>query len=306
MINKAIDYFSLTFRPYPYTSYKLCFVDDMVLDTADTASLSLCSTRLLFPEEIIDPIDDVTRVLVHALASQWSGVYIIPKMPKDSWVVVGIAYFITDLFIKKICGNNEYRFRQKKAAVKVCGMDVSRPSLSEMGDYLDVHSSELEFMALKAPLVLFILDRRLVKNTGSSGLSRIISRIFLNASIGELANGALTALQFQRSAEKLGHLKLDAFLQQWVHGSGCPVFNVTQRFNKKKLVVEMKIDQVQSVEDWPARDIDKEAFMRDTKEELRLVYASPPQAVFTVNLAADSCVEKFADARSGTNDDSHT
>jgi transcription initiation factor TFIID subunit 2 len=98
--------------------------------------------------------------------------------------------------------------------------------------------------------------------------------------MGEIPNGAVTSSHFQRTCERLGHAKLDTFFNQWVYGAGVPRFQATQRFNKKKLVVEMMIKQVQS--DQPsARDLEKDAFMRDVKEEIRNVYAGPIQPVFS-------------------------
>ncbi|KAI9835719.1 MAG: hypothetical protein M1819_001896 [Sarea resinae] len=277
---KAIDSFTVTYGSYPFSSYKLCFVDDQVADTVHTASFTLCSNRLLFPEDILEPLDRVTRILVHALVSQWIGVNIIPKESTDTWVIIGISYFITDIFLKKLCGNNEYRYRQKKSADRLCEVDVQRPSIYAMGALLALDPSEAEFMALKAPLVLFVLDRRLAKASGSSGLSRIISRIFLNAKVGDLPNSAITTAYFLRTCEKLGHARLDTFFQQWIYGAGCPRFSVTQRFNKKKLVVEMLIKQTQA-EQSTDRNLEPDTFLRDVKEEIHNVYAGPIQPVFT-------------------------
>lgn len=278
---KAIDYISLTYGSYPFASYKLCFVDDLAADAASTAALSLCSNRILFPEDIIDPLYDTTRTLVHSLASQWIGVNIIPKEPTDMWVIVGTAYYITDTFMRKLCGNNEYRYRLKLMSDKVCDMDISRPSIWDMGTLLKIDPSELDFIALKAPLVLFILERRLSKAGGKPIISRVISRIFLNARMGDISNGALTTAFFQRTCEKLGHTKLESFFQQWVFGAGCPRFVATQRFNKKKLVVEMMIRQVQADQQSAARDLEKQTFMREVKEEIKNVYAGAVQHVFT-------------------------
>ena len=253
----------------------------MYPDILDTASLSICSNRILFPEDVIEPLDRVTRQLLYALASQWMGINITPQIPEDTWVVVGIAFFITDSFLKKLCGNNEHRYHQKKAAERLVELDVARPSLYELGVFLQLDPSELDFMALKAPLVLFILDRRLTKASGSSGLARIISRIFLNAKVGELPNGALSTAYFVKTSEKLGHTKMDVFMAQWVHGAGCPKFLVEQKFNKKKLLVEMTIMQTQ--EERPEESLTRDTFMRDVKEEFRGVYAGPLQHVFNVS-----------------------
>lgn len=275
-----MDFFSLTYGSYPFSNYKVCFVDDLSPDIINTGSLSICSNQVLFPEDIIEPLDRVTRQLVHALASQWMGINIVPKEPADTWVVVGISFYMTDIFMKKLCGNNDYRHHQKQASDRVLDLDVARPSLYDTGAIISLDPLELEFMELKAPLVLFILDRRLTKTSGSSGLSRIISRIFLNAKVGDLASSAVYTTYFMKTCEKLGHAKLDVFFAQWVYGAGCPRFRVTQRFNKKKLVVEMLIQQVQS--ETADRDLEIDSFMRDVKEDIHSVFAGAVQPVFTV------------------------
>ena len=277
---QAIDFFSLSYGSYPFSSYKICFVDDVAAETLPTACMSVCSSHLLFPAEIIDPMYDSTRALVHSLAVQWTGINIIPNEPADTWVTVGVAWYITDTFMKKLCGNNEYRFRLKQMSDRVCELDYERPSIYDMGNVLKIDPSEYRFIALKAPLVLFILDRRLTKESGKATMSRIVSRLFLNSRMGDIPNGAVTSSLFQKLCEKIGHAKLDVFFQQWVYGAGCPRFQATQRFNKKKLVVEMMIRQVQS--DQPSsRDLDKNSFLRDVKEEIRHVYAGAIQPTFT-------------------------
>jgi transcription initiation factor TFIID subunit 2 len=279
---KAMDLFVQSYGRYPYSSYKLCFLDNMIDDRIDAASLSLYSSRMLFPDDIIDPLSNTTREIVYGLACQWCGVDIIPKDPEDTWIVVGIAYYITDIFMQKLMGRNEYRWLQTKASERVCEMDMARPSIYDSGRYLSLDKSHMELIAAKAPLVLFILDRRLIKTSGSSGLSRIISRVFLNASVGapDFANGMLSTAHFVRQCHKIGHLALDTFFNQWVMGAGCPRFRVTQRFNKKRLVVEMQISQVQgeSVGDEELKPTD---FMRDVREDTREIYAGNLQNAFS-------------------------
>ncbi|WEW58421.1 Transcription initiation factor TFIID subunit 2 [Emydomyces testavorans] len=277
---KATDFISLSYGAYPFSSYKLCFVDNAARDTLPYAALAVCSNRLLFPDNILGPLYDSTRYLVHALASQWIGINVIPKELTDNWIIVGVAYYITDTFMKKLCGNNEFRYRLKQASDKVCDLDIARPSIWTMGTLLKLDASEMEFLSLKAPLVLYILERRLSKASGKATVSRIISRIFLNARMGDIPNSALTTVFFQKLCERFGHFKLDQFFQQWVYGAGCPRFVATQRFNKKKLVVEIVIRQVQS-DQLESRDLDKRTFIRDAKEELQNVYAGAVQHVFT-------------------------
>ena len=274
----------LTYGSYPFSSYKLCFVDDLPTDVADTASLSLCSNRLLYPEDILDPIDEVTRTFVHALASQWLGINIIAKEPVDTWIIIACSYFMTDIFLEDLFGRNDFRYRQRVATDKLCELDFQRPSVYELGSCAYLDQSELEFLKLKAPLILFMLHQRLAAKAATKlGVNRIIWRLCLNAKTGDLQNGAVTTAYFLRVSEKAAHGKLDVFFNQWVYGAGCPQFNVTQRFNKKKLIVEMLIKQVQGERADDQHVIEPQSFRREVKEEQHNIHASPIQPLFTVS-----------------------
>ncbi|KAH8813177.1 hypothetical protein F5884DRAFT_327424 [Xylogone sp. PMI_703] len=280
----AIDYFSLNFGKYPFLEYKMCFVDDMNTDTEHVASLSLCSSRLLFGETIIDPEIENTQKLVHAAASQWIGVSIIPNQSTDRWVIVGISHFITGLFMKNLCGNNEYLFRQKTLTDQLVEQDINRPSIYALGAYLHLGSFEQDFMNLKAPLVLFILDRRIAKFTGSAGLTRVISKIIISANTG--GDSVLSTEGFRRSCEKTSkYRQTETFWNQWVLGAGCPRFSIAQRFNRKRMCVEMTISQKQELfvhERKPDQQkIPKHDFMRRFKEEANQIQLGEVQPVFT-------------------------
>ncbi len=108
----------------------------------------------------------------------------------------------------------------------------------------------------------------------------ILAKILTRARTGDLLNNALSTDLFQKTAERFGHAKFDDFLAQWVKGAGCPRFSAFQRFNKKKLVVEMLIKQTQGTTTTD-RELDINSFMRDAREDFQTVYAAPPQPVFT-------------------------
>ncbi|KAF2217427.1 hypothetical protein CERZMDRAFT_108167 [Cercospora zeae-maydis SCOH1-5] len=279
-ICQAVDHISVNCGRFPFSTYQLLFVDDVVYDTAGAAGLTICSNRLLFPADIIEPLDRHTRTLVRAVAEQWSGVNIVPKEPSDTWVIAGITGYLTDVFMKKLAGNNQYRWEQKLAAERVYDLDVDRPSLAQLGSLLHIDPAIRGFLELKSAVVLGILDRRLIKASGSTGVLRIINKIFLNAKTGSLHNGELSTADFQRTCEKLGHNKLESFFRQWVFNSGCPIFYVQQRFNKKKLVVEMTIAQRQ-LERQTKPQFEPSNFMREVKEHVQEVWAPEMQPVFT-------------------------
>jgi transcription initiation factor TFIID subunit 2 len=279
-VHLIIDYFGVNYGGFPFSDYQLLFVDDLALQTVPVAGLTFCSAELLFPYEVLDYLTPNTKILIRAVADQWMGVNAIAKDSGDAWIVAGIAGYMTDNFSKKLLGNNEYRWTQKQAADKVYELDVERPSLQQLGALLHLDPSIREFVDLKSALVLAILDRRLIKASSSSGITRIINRVFLDVKTGKLNNGELSTNDFMRTCEKLGHNKLDSFFKQWVYFAGCPIFDVKQRFNKKKLVVEMTITQRQ-VERLTKPEFEPSNFMREIKEYVGEVWAPEVQPVFT-------------------------
>ncbi|CAD6500040.1 BgTH12-04145 [Blumeria graminis f. sp. triticale] len=278
----ALDWIQLNFGSYPFTEYRLVFVDDQIEDTEHTASLSLCSSRLIFGEDIIDPEMENVRKLVHAISNQWIGVSIVPNQRCDRWATIGLAYFMTDLFVRKLCGNNEYVFRQKQMNDLCVQEDYKRPSLYALGEILHIGSFESKFMALKAPLVLSILDRRIIKASGSVGLLRVISKIIVTSNTGTSADSIISTESFRKITEKITkYRQTESFWNQWVFGAGCPKFAITQKFNKKRLCVEMTITQTQDKRIEKSQKLERRSFMREFKEDMKGVDSGELQPVFT-------------------------
>lgn len=277
-LTKAMDTFVQRYSASPFQPYSMVFVEDMPHDVSVFAGLSVCSTRLLYPDSVIDTAQEVTRKLVHAIAAQWLGINIIPEAPVDTWVVVGMAHFLTDLFMRELTGMNEYRARMYEQANKIFEQDKERPSIYDMGEVLYVDPSAYEFMAMKSPVVLFILDRRMAKTAGAPKMAGIISKILTRARTGDLDNNTLSTDFFQKTAERVNHAPINDFMQQWVKGAGCPHFRITQRFNKKKLMIEMFFEQVQPNAE---RELDSSLFLRDVREDWNEVWAGERQHQFT-------------------------
>ncbi|KAH8732971.1 hypothetical protein GQ44DRAFT_766043 [Phaeosphaeriaceae sp. PMI808] len=269
ILARALDSFTERFQSYAFgNAYKLAFVDDLDCDATHTASFSICSSRLLFPETVWEPLEHTTRVLVHAVASQWIGVDVIARDIWDYWVIVGASWFMAELYLRELFGRNDWRFRQKLMVDKVIQMDRKRPSLQRLGQYLQLDHAEQEFMELKSLMVLSILHNRLVKQSGKNGVDRCLYRLLFNARQGKYDNGAITTDDFLDICEKVGHQKLDSFFSQWVIGSGCPHFECFPSFNKKKQVVQLLIRQIQadSTVTTIENALSSDDFMRESKE----------------------------------------
>ena len=240
----AMTYYTSEFGSYPFGSYKIVFVDQLPNQRFDSATLSLVTTDLLHGEDAIEQAVETRHALGHALACQWAGVNIIPKSWSDLWLVNGLALYITGLFMRKLFGNNDYRFRLKKDMLRVVEWDIgAMPPICQPQVLDPPDSATLPFINLKAPLVLHILDRRLGKSGTSLGLSRVLPKLFLSAISGELQNNALSTHTFLRTCRKVSGVDPRSFAEQWIYGSGCPTFGFSASFNRKKMAVEITMRQ---------------------------------------------------------------
>ncbi|TQS33566.1 hypothetical protein Golomagni_06085, partial [Golovinomyces magnicellulatus] len=280
-VTMAADFFTYTFAKYPFENFKICFLDDMAEDTVMLQSLVFASNRLLYPEDIMEKEIEVTRKMIFTLASQWIGINMIPNTRHDLWLVLGCAHYMTDIFMKKLCGNNEYRFRIKTMSDELTTVDINRPSLYDIGPVLHLGQFEMDFLELKLPVVFFILDKRLSKASGGHGLTRILQKLLTKAQIeGTDRSSILDTEKFRAACERAARYRLEAFWAQWVYGSGCPRFDVKTKFNKKRLCVELTLQQIQlqTVKE-PA--LEKDNFLRAIKERRAKVPVGEVQPLFT-------------------------
>ena len=146
--------------------------------------------------------------------------------------------------MRKLFGNNDYRFRLKKDMQRVLDWDVGgMPPICQPQVFDPPDAATLPFINLKAPLILHILDRRLGKSGTSLGLSRVLPKVFLSAISGELQNNALSTHTFLRTCRKVSGVDPRSFAEQWIYGSGCPSFVFQASFNRKKMAVEISMRQ---------------------------------------------------------------
>ncbi|ODV62956.1 transcription initiation factor TFIID subunit TAF2 ASCRUDRAFT_31537 [Ascoidea rubescens DSM 1968] len=246
----AIEFFSREFGSFPFSSYSIVFVDDLTTNDSNSfAGLNIHSNRILYEPNAIEPLYSSTEIILDGLTLQWSGVNVVPADYKDFWVTIGIANYMSLQYYKKLMGWNEFKFKIKKATEQICKQDINKNPLADPFFLFPINENDdktLKFIRLKSPIVIYILDRRMTKTDKSFGLSRVIPKIFLQAMSGDLPNGGLSTTHFQYICEKVNHNKLDDFFNQWIYGSGTPTFEITQRFNKKRMFIEMGIRQTQN------------------------------------------------------------
>ncbi|KAI3622581.1 tata-binding protein associated factor taf2 [Moniliophthora roreri] len=243
-LRPAMSFYTTEFGSYPFSSYKVVFVEELPTQRFDSATLALVTVDVLHGDDAIELAIEARHTLSHALACQWSGIHIQPKTWSDLWLVNGLAGYISGLFLRKLLGNNEYRFRLKKDMQRVLEWDNgAMPPICQPQHYDPPDSTILPFINVKAPLILHILDRRLGKSGTSLGLSRVLPKLFLSAISGEMQNNCLSTHSFLRMCRKVSGVDPRSFAEQWIYGSGCPSFGVTATFNRKKMAVEITMRQ---------------------------------------------------------------
>ncbi|EIW64059.1 uncharacterized protein TRAVEDRAFT_55102 [Trametes versicolor FP-101664 SS1] len=243
-MRSAMSFYVTEFGSYPFGSYKLVFVEELPTQRYDAATLSLVTVDMLHGEDAIDQVYEARHALSHALACQWIGVNIQQKMWSDTWLVNGLGLYITGLYIRKVFGTNEYRFRLKKDMDRVIELDNgSMPPICQPQTLEPPDPANLPFINLKAPLVLHILDRRLGKSGTSLGLSRVLPKLLLSALTGDMANNLVSTHAFLRMCRKVSGIDPRSFAEQWIYGSGCPTFGFSASFNRKKMAVEITMRQ---------------------------------------------------------------
>ncbi|WVQ79213.1 hypothetical protein IAT38_001309 [Cryptococcus sp. DSM 104549] len=231
---------------YPFTDFKVVFVNNPRSQCSTSATLAIASSDLLHPASVIEQAMEVRQILSLALIQQWIGINIIQRTYADTWIVNGLALYIQGQFIRHLLGNNEYRFRLKKDIDRCVAQDQGAQwPLCVPGIIDPPDASTTSFINLKAPLVLHILDRHLAKTGTSLGLSQVIPRVLMAALSDDLPGNTLTTQYFLRQCRKVSGLDLQLFQDQWIYGSGCPRLSIRTNFIKKKFLVEFTVTQSQ-------------------------------------------------------------
>ena len=247
-VRQALDFYITESGSFPFNSYKLVFIDDSdhtagVHSVHNTAAMTIFPSDLLHPPSIIEQGIETRQILSHALATQWIGINIIQKTWADTWLINGLALHMASQFLRQLLGVNEYRFRLKKDVMRCTQLDLAMPPICEPGVDHPPEADVLAFVNLKAPLVLHILDVRLLKSGTSHGLTRILPKLFLSAISGELKDAVLSTNQFMRICRKISGTDLATFTRQWIYGSGCPKFIVNQAFDGKHKIITLTLTQ---------------------------------------------------------------
>jgi hypothetical protein len=244
---------------FPFSSLKLVFSSSSPVPIISGATVFIVNIQLLVSEKDIDHVWISRFYLCAALAHQWFGHYIAKQTVDDHWLVVGFTRWIAHQFMRKIYGNNEFKYRLKKDMERICLLDVKQPPICclempkinndllagyDFNPYEDASSHRAELINLKSALVLYMMEQRF----GKGLLQKLASKIMITQMSGELSSG-LGTIFFLKLARKIsGKLEVREFADQWIFRSGSPILTTVYTFNRKKMVIEVIIKQRSSNE----------------------------------------------------------
>ncbi|PVV04696.1 hypothetical protein BB560_000795 [Smittium megazygosporum] len=292
----ALAFHSTHAGSYPFTMYKIVFFDGLGTSFISGASITLASIDLLYPKEAIEPVYLARKSLSLAIAQQWFGVYILFDKWSDQWLIIGLASFASSMYLKKNLGTNEYLFCLKKDLKRLCFADVNQKPVSYIDQPCILDPAELEFMQLKSPIILYMLDQRMMKRGSSLGLMRVIPRLLVLAlgnEIGASNSNSLSTSFFLKLCKKVSGIDLKDFADQWIFGTGCPIFKFSYAFNRKKLVVELNMIQESSNTFATAPYSKKQIFTGQMTARVREADGTPYEHVLDINSAQQKFEVQF-------------
>lgn len=252
-LRPAMDFFS-DYGSYPFDSFKVVFVEEPTPQCHVGQTMALASQDLLYPPEIPDQAHVTRPLLTHALAAQWIGIDIIARTWADGWLTTGLAHYMNNQFTRASLGENEYRFKHRLDMEQCFALDQGwQYPLCLPGKLEPPDDTTQQFVTVKAPLVLSMLDRRMKKIGTSLGLSRVIPKIFSDCLSGRVVGNQLTTEYFQRACRGMGKVDMQPFFDQWIHGSGVPRLYVSATGDRKRSVVDMTVVQVCPAYEWVSK-----------------------------------------------------
>ncbi|KAJ2006945.1 hypothetical protein H4R26_001086 [Coemansia thaxteri] len=246
-LGDALAFHAREVGAYPFRTFKAVFVAGLA-EVITCASLVIAGTDVLHARGAAEAAYEARRVLGRAAAAQWFGAFVTAAASEDAWLVAGLAGHVAAAHVRHSLGANEHRLRLQRDMARLCHADVNQRPLSgaEGGGSARGDSARTAFVRLKAGVVLHMLDRRMVKGAPSLGLARVAAKALHAAEAGELLGSgghAVGTAWFLRACRRVSGVDVQGFADQWIFGSGCPVFHLAHVFNRKKLAVEITVHQ---------------------------------------------------------------
>jgi aminopeptidase N len=240
----ALELFSQIVAPYPYQ--KLALIVGATRFGGMENSGAIVFTSTLFNP---NPNSKVSRafgisngiedVVAHEIAHQWFGDSVTESTWADLWLSEGFATYFAGLFIQKYEGEEAFRAYMKQAAETYFAYEKKNRT-----PIVDLETQDL-FKLLnannyqKGAWVLHMLRSMLGDDAFFRGI-----RSYYSAHI----NSTATSNDLREALEKSSGINLRTFFDEWVFGSGHPVYRTSWEWNKVggSHTLKIKLLQIQN------------------------------------------------------------
>ncbi|PRP77764.1 transcription initiation factor TFIID subunit 2 [Planoprotostelium fungivorum] len=233
-LKQAFTFFDeyLAFQ-YPFTTYRQVFVEDTPKSVCSFMSASILSTHLLHPNTVIDQVFRTRRKLTYGLTAQFFGQFVSIRGWSDSWITVGISRYIAELFLRKMFGHNEYRYRMMKQP------------LNHNAFIHPVEIFENKIFARKSAIVVYMIERKVGLDAFRKVISSLVSPTADDPDSRVVDRNMITKKILKTIRRLTGH-DLKGFADRWLHREGCSNIACAMEFNKRKHVLEFAMKQNRS------------------------------------------------------------
>ncbi len=184
-------------RNYPHnSSFKIVFVYDCPEECFHYSNLAIVNVCLLHSNQIIDQTFITRKVLVNALARQYFGCFVTMFNWHSWWLLAGLAAHLANSYLKKILGNNEYKYIVYQEMKEVCQYEKENGYILLDLNFNEVNAKEtpnkcyillknpliaslsyLRVAEKKAHLVIRLIEESLGKEIMSQLLNRILNQV---------------------------------------------------------------------------------------------------------------------------------
>ena len=230
---------------FPLPSFYQVFVPPEAAwrDVSTGFGLLILSTDLLLVTDCIEQSQEARISIVSGISRQWFGHYIKPSSSSDVWLVVGLAAWLEEQYVKKFVGRTEaaYNRWRRRHALALADFPGEAPPLS-CRDYLVIGEESHEYsglFGLKAAAVVSMLERR----AGEELFKRQVEALF--ATVSETDGLSVDSSDFVENLAKATDFKNEwkALLERWVYGRGVPSLTLGFRFHRRGCYLEVGIQQ---------------------------------------------------------------
>lgn len=231
-----------TGTPYPFESYSQVMVQDYPFP-----GMTGQNTFSTLSDNMID--DHGTHedyqylwdgVAFNALASQWFGSMITPRLTDDVWLTKSFSQFFEGLYMGEKHGNGEYLLWYHPFESGTVFNDWNNGNQHAIVTHQ--YSDEANFTAdsyvkFRGALVL----RMLRKELGDKDFFSSIQHFLKNNAFKPCSTA-----DFQTSITTVTGKDMQWFFDQWIYKTGHPVFQVTKEYQSNSGQLTIKIKQIQN------------------------------------------------------------